>query len=115
MAKRPVLGICVECTNGEGDPVGESLFRAVKKERKKRDLKALFKIEALDCLDRCEMPCNAQLRGKKKPTLELTELDAARDAVPLLEAMVRYAEAEGEPAQVQLKLPGEVISQSQPK
>ena len=104
--KRPVLSICVECGTREDSSLGKSLFRAVKAERKKRALKALFKVEAVECLDRCDMPCNAELRGKKKPTLELTELDAARDAAPLLEAMVRYAEAEQVPTHEALRLPG---------
>jgi predicted metal-binding protein len=104
--KRPVLGICVDCGTRDDDALGKTLFKAVKKERRKRELKSVFKVEPLRCLDRCDIPCNAQLRGKHKPTLELTELDARRDAVPLLDAMVRYAQTEGESFNPALGLPG---------
>ena len=104
--KRPVLSICGKCSSGADDAAGETLFRAVKKERKKRELKALFKLEEVGCLDRCDTPCNAELRGKRNPTLQLTQLDAKRDAVPLLEAMVRYAKAEDAPTHQSLALPG---------
>ena len=104
--KRPVLFICVDCSTEANDAPGNALFRAVKKERRKRGLKPLLKVEKARCLDRCDTPCNAELREKHKPTLQITRLDCGRDAVALLEAAVRYAEAEGEPSHQSVGLPG---------
>ncbi len=107
--KRPILGICSECGIKKADSLGKLLFRAVKKERKRRGLKPVFKVEKLSCLDRCDRPCNAELRGKHKPTLQLTELDAKRDVVPLVEAAMRYAEAEDASSCEKLVLPGKPL------
>lgn len=104
--KRPVLSICSSCRTDEGW-VGESFFRAVKRERKARDLKAVFKLEAVKCLGGCDTPCNAELFGKGRPTLLVTWLHAESDVVPLIDAMCRYAASSGKAlTHESLQLPG---------
>lgn len=66
------IGICGDCGTKQDPSLGKTLFRAVKKERKKRGLKSVLKVEKRSCLDRCDTPCNAELSGKRRPTLQLS-------------------------------------------
>lgn len=104
--KRPVLGICVDCGTKEDEKMGESLFKALKRARKKREATPVFKLESLRCLDRCDTPCNVVFRGKHKPTLERECVDPEREVAALVDAMVRYAGADEELDPRALVLPG---------
>ena len=92
--KRPVLTVCTSCRTDEAWD-GESFFRALKRARKERGLKPLFKLKQTRCLGGCDTPCNAQLKGKGRPTLELTWLHGEDDVEALLDGAVRFSEAEG--------------------
>lgn len=101
--KRPVLKVCVSCFGDDDRLSGERFFKRLKKERKERGLKPLFKLEAVRCLGGCDTPCNAKLKGDGRPTLERTWLHARNDVAALLDAAARYAQGA---APESLALPG---------
>jgi predicted metal-binding protein len=103
--RRPVLRVCSSCRSDESWD-GESFFRALKQARRERGLKPMLKLKEVNCLGGCDTPCNAQLRAKGKPTLELTWLHGVADVDALLDGAVRYANAGGQPTHESLKLPG---------
>lgn len=89
--KRPTLFVCTRCRPDDArtDPI--AFFAALKKARKQRGLKPLFKLKESGCQRGCDTPCNATLEGKKRPTVALTWLDAREDVEALLNAAKRYA------------------------
>lgn len=82
---RPTLTICTGCDGGE------ALYERVRKLRKARDLKDVFKVDETRCLNLCSWPCNAQLEGKKRSTYVRSELDPKRDVEGLVQAACDYA------------------------
>src|SRR4051794_1007958 len=103
--KRPVLRVCTSCRTDESWD-GRSFFAALKAGRREKGLKAIFKLRDTDCLDGCDTPCNAQLHGEGRPTIEVTWLDGIADVDALLEGACRYAKAGPSATHESLKLPG---------
>ena len=89
---RPTLFVCTSCDNDDARGRGEALFKAVKRGRKARGLKGLFRLEEARCLEGCDTPCNARLEGRGRPTHDAPWLDAIADVEPLLDAAARYAQ-----------------------
>lgn len=107
---RPVLTICRSCEpdDAEGDDArsGEALYQRVKALRKARGLKPVFKLEGTKCLKLCRWACSAMLEGKKRSSYVRCELDAERDAEPLVDAAVGYAALEPGQELPERRLPG---------
>jgi predicted metal-binding protein len=76
--------ICTKCEDGD------ELFDRVKKIRKQRELKEVFKVEEVRCLDLCNGPCAIQLEGKKRSTIARVEL-SKKDAEAIVDAACGYA------------------------
>ncbi|MBX7098844.1 MAG: DUF1636 domain-containing protein [Myxococcaceae bacterium] len=89
--KRPVLKVCVSCFGDDDRLSGERFFKRLKKERRERGLKPLFKLEPVRCLGGCDTPCNAKLKAEGRPTFERTWLHAKHDVAALVDAAARYA------------------------
>jgi predicted metal-binding protein len=102
--KRPVLSVCTSCRTDDAWD-GRSFFDALKARRAERGLKPLFKLKEADCLSGCDTPCNAQLYGKGRPTLDVTWLQGG-DVEALLDGACRYAEARRSVTHLSLQLPG---------
>lgn len=103
--KRPVLAVCTRCRSDDAVD-GESFFEALRRARKEKGYKPLFKLKESGCLKGCDTPCNAVLSGKEKETLFITWLDGEEDVDALLEGAARYARAQGPVTHRALKLPG---------
>ncbi len=85
---RPVLSICERCEQSRSSS-GEALIDAVKRLRRDRGLKELFKVEAVRCLKCCDQPCAIELAGKKRSTCTRVDL-CVDDAERLVDATVAY-------------------------
>ncbi len=105
---RPTLFICRSCEKKRGGDAwsGELLFQTVKTLRRDRGLKDLFGLEGVDCLDRCDTPCNVQLEGKKRSTLARSDVNALVEGAPLVEAAAAYARLEPGKELLERVLPG---------
>ena len=86
---RVVLSICERCEQSKSS-TGERLHDAVKALRKERELKEIFKVEAVRCLKCCDRPCSVELSGKKRSTYTRTDV-TVDDAAALVDAAVAYA------------------------
>lgn len=89
MDGRCVLKVCVSC-EADDEPLGERLFKRLKKARKAQGLKPLVRLKEIRCLGGCDTPCNVRLDGEDKKRLDLTWLDPDRDVDALLDAAVRH-------------------------
>ena len=102
---RVVLSICERCEQSPSS-TGEHLYEAVRRLRRERGLKEVFKVEAVRCLKCCDQPCALELSGKKRSTYTRVDVDAD-DAVAVVDAAVLYAAlAPGEELS-ERQLPGE--------
>ena len=81
---RPLLLICTRCEDGD------DVYERVKKLRKQRELKEVFKLEEVRCLDLCDSPCTMQLEGKKRSTIARVGL-SKRDAEQIVDVACAYA------------------------
>ena len=100
-----MLSICERCEQSKSS-TGESLLEAVKDLRRARELKEVFKVEAVRCLKCCDSPCAVELSGKKRSTYTRVHL-GVDDVAVLVDAAVRYAAlAPGEELPERI-LPGE--------
>lgn len=88
---RPTLQVCTSCEADDTHGDGRAFFERLKEQRKARGLKPLFRLKAVDCLDGCDTPCNARLKGKGRDAVTLTWLHANDDVRPLLDAAAQYA------------------------
>lgn len=96
-----VLSICERCEQTKPS-TGEALYEAVRRIRRERGLKEVFKLEAVRCLKCCDQPCALELSGKKRSSY--TRIDvAADDVVAVVDAAVLYAAVQ----------PGEELSERQ--
>lgn len=89
--KRPTLQVCTSCAADDDRGDGPALFERLKEARKAQGLKPFFRLKEVDCLDGCDTPCNARLKGKDREAVWLTWLDAVDDVQPLLDAAQQYA------------------------
>ena len=96
-----MLSICERCEQSRTS-TGEILYEAVRRIRRERALKELFKVEAVRCLGCCDQPCALELSGKKRSTYTRVDVVAA-DAAAVVDAAVLYAAL----------LPGEELSERQ--
>lgn len=94
--KRPTLQICTRCASDDDRGDGPAFFDRLRAARKEQNLKPFFRLKEVDCLDGCDTPCNARLKGKDRDAVFLTWLDARDDVQPLLDAAKAYAK--GSPA-----------------
>jgi predicted metal-binding protein len=69
---------------------GDDLLSRVRALRKARDLKAMFKIKELRCLDVCA-PCVIQLEGNKRSTYLRSHIHAKDDVDRLVTVACAYA------------------------
>ncbi len=90
--KRPTLQVCTSCEADDAGGHGQTFFDQLKAGRKVQNLKAWFRLKEVKCLDGCDTPCNARLKGRDRQTVVLTWLDARDDVQPLLDAAKRYSE-----------------------
>ena len=90
--KRPTLMVCTSCESRRASGDGQAFFDRLKAARKLQQLKPWFRLKEVDCLDGCDTPCNARLKGSDREKVELTGLDAREDVQELLDASKRYAE-----------------------
>jgi len=81
---RPLLLICTRCEDGD------DLYERVKKVRKARALKEVFKVDEVRCLDLCDSPCTMQLEGKKRSTIARVGL-SKQDAEKIVDVACAYA------------------------
>jgi predicted metal-binding protein len=98
--KRPTLLICTSCESDDARGDGRAFFEELKAARKAQKLKPWFRLKEAKCLDGCDTPCNARMKGGDREKVIRTWLDARDDVQPLLDAARRYAEtgdAEGFP------------------
>ena len=90
--KRPTLMICTSCESDDVRGDGQAFYDQLKAARKEQKLKPWFRLKEARCLDGCDTPCNARLKGGERDEVILTWLDARDDVQPLLNAAKRYAE-----------------------
>lgn len=90
--KRPTLLVCTSCESDDAGGDGQAFFEAVKQARKDQKLKPWFRLKEARCLDGCDTPCNARLKGGERETVVLTWLDARDDVQQLLDAAKRYSQ-----------------------
>ncbi len=90
--KRPTLLVCTSCESAKGDDDGQAFFERLKAARKEQDLKPWFRLKEVSCLDGCDSPCNARLKGGDREKVVLSELDPLEHVQRLLDAAKRYAE-----------------------
>jgi len=91
--KRPVLAVCTSCRTDERWD-GSTFFKALKRERKARGLKPVFKLKESGCLGGCDTPCNAELYAKGRERALRTWLHGEDDVQPLIEAVRRWAQGD---------------------
>lgn len=97
---RPILFICRGC---EG---GDFLYKRVKALRKAQGLKPVFRLEGVHCLDGCDTPCTAKLKGKKRSTYTRVGLRVG-SASALVDAAKGYAALNPGDELPERALPGE--------
>ncbi len=90
--KRPTLFVCTSCESDGAGGDGQAFFDELKSARKAQKLKPFFRLKEVRCLDGCDTPCNARLKGGDRKSVLMTWLDAREDVQPLLDAAKRYAE-----------------------
>ncbi|MDP2342401.1 MAG: DUF1636 family protein [Deltaproteobacteria bacterium] len=98
---RVVLSICERCEQTKTS-TGEALYEAVRRIRRERGLKELFKLEPVRCLKCCDQPCALELSGKKRSTYTRVDV-GVDDAAAVVDAAVLYAALQ----------PGEELSERQ--
>lgn len=81
---RPLLTICTRCDRGD------ELLERVRRLRKERGLRDVFKVDDAHCLGVCA-PCVVQLEGKKRSTYLRSRIHAKHDAERVIEAACAYA------------------------
>ncbi|GEM_PF-1226948 len=91
--KRPTLFICTGCESDNASGDGQALYDALRTERKARGFKPFFRLKEAKCLDGCDTPCNARLKGVDRKSVRITWLDAREDVESLLLAAKRYSES----------------------
>ncbi len=89
---RPTLLICTSCESDDAGGDGQAFFEQLKAARKAQKLKPFFRLKEARCLDGCDTPCNARLKGPGRPPVFVTWLDAREDVQHLLDAAKRYAQ-----------------------
>ena len=98
---RVLLTICERCEQTRSS-TGEALYEAVRRLRRERGLKPLFKVQQTHCLKCCDQPCALELSGNKRSTY--TRVDVTiNDAAAVVDAAVLYAALK----------PGEELSERQ--
>ena len=81
---RPVLTICTRCERGD------ELLERVKRLRRERELRDVFKVDEVHCLGVCE-PGVIQLEGKKRSTYLRSRVHAKHDVERVVDAACAYA------------------------
>ncbi len=102
---RPILFVCLKCERKRGD--GQSLHDAVRALRREQDLKPVFKVEGVKCLDWCDTPCVIKLKGPKRSTYTRVRLSGGEDAPAVVRAAVAYAQLEPGQELPERALPGD--------
>ena len=90
--KRPTLTVCTSCESDDARGDGQAFYDQLKAARKEQKLKPWFRLREASCLDGCDTPCNARLKGGEREQVILTWLDARDDVQPLLDAAKRYSQ-----------------------
>lgn len=93
--------MCERCEQSRSS-TGEALLEAIKRIRRERGLKDLFKVEAVHCLKCCDQPCALELSGKRRSTYTRVDV-GVDDAEAVVEAAQLYAAL----------LPGQELSERQ--
>ena len=102
---RVLLSVCERCEQSRSS-TGEALLEAVKRLRRERGLKEVFKVEGVRCLKCCDQPCALELSGKKRSTY--TRVDVGiDDAAAVVDAAVLYAALQPGEELTERQLPGD--------
>jgi predicted metal-binding protein len=84
--------VCTSCSSDDAGGDGQAFYDHLKAARKEQGLKPWFRLKPAKCLDGCDTPCNARIKGGDREKVVRTWLDAREDVQPLLDAARRYAE-----------------------